>query len=50
MIKLLAQAAKERQAGIQVSISMMKKNKKFQKEQLMQEGYQEIEEFFKDRV
>ncbi|BFL47822.1 histidine--tRNA ligase [Lactonifactor longoviformis] len=50
MVKLLAQAAKERQAGIQVSVSMMKKNKKFQKEQLMQEGYQEIEEFFKDRV
>lgn len=50
MVKILAQATKERQAGAQVSIAVMKKNKKFQKEQLMQEGYQEIEEFYKDRV
>lgn len=29
---------------------MMKKNKKFQKEQLVSEGYTEIEEFFVDKM
>jgi len=31
-----------------VSLSMMKKNRKFQKEQLAAEGYTEIEEIFAD--
>ena len=36
--------------GIQVNISIMKKNKKFQKEQLTAEGYTEIVEFFRQNV
>ncbi len=30
-------------------LKVMKKNKKFQKEQLKEEGYEEIIEFFADR-
>ena len=44
---MLAFAKEQRAAGKQVMLSIMKKNKKFQKEQLSQEGYTEIKEFFK---
>ncbi len=47
---ILKQAAAERAAGGQVNISIMKKNKKFQKEQMEAEGYTEFVEFFRDRV
>ncbi len=40
----------ERNAGTQVNISIMKKNKKFQKDQMTAEGYTEFVEFFKDRI
>ena len=50
LLKVFTQATQERQKGIQVNISVMKKNKKFQKEQLTAEGYTEIQEFFKDRM
>ena len=43
---MLALAAKERDAGYKVSINVMKKNKKFQKEQLAKDGYEDIKEFF----
>lgn len=43
---VLALAAKERDAGYKVSINVMKKNKKFQKEQLAKDGYEDIQEFF----
>ena len=46
MQEVIALAKKEREKGVQVNISMMKKNKKFQKEQLMAEGYEDIQEFF----
>ena len=46
MMKVLKQAEKDRKNGIQVTIAVMKKNKKFQKEQLKEEGYEEIVEFF----
>lgn len=49
MMKVLKQAEAERQNGSQVTIAVMKKNKKFQKEQLKEEGYEEIIEFFADR-
>lgn len=49
MMKVLKQAEEERQNGSQVTIAVMKKNKKFQKEQLKEEGYEEIIEFFTDR-
>ena len=38
------------QAGKQVLIVNMKKNKKFQKDQMTAEGYTEFVEFFKDRM
>lgn len=46
MLKVLAAAKADREAGKQVLIVNMKKNKKFQKEQLKEEGYEEIVEFF----
>jgi histidyl-tRNA synthetase len=45
---VFAEAQKERDNGKAVGISIMKKNKKFQKEQLTQEGYTDIREFFAD--
>lgn len=48
MMKVLKQAEEDRKNGIQVTIAVMKKNKKFQKEQLKEEGYEEIVEFFND--
>ena len=42
-------AKEERNSGTIVNISIMKKNKKFQKDKLQEEGYTEITEFFKDR-
>ena len=50
MMKVLKQAEEERKNGSQVTIAVMKKNKKFQKEQLKEEGYEEIIEFFADRM
>ena len=47
MLEVFKQAEERRQQGDSVSINMMKKNKKFQKDQLMAEGYTEIIEFFK---
>lgn len=47
---ILEEAKKEREAGRQVNIVMMKKNKKFQKEQMQAEGYEEFREFFTDRM
>ena len=48
--RILELAKEERAKGCQVLVSNMKKNKKFQKEQLAQEGYEEIEEFFVNRM
>ncbi len=49
MQKILQKAKEERDAGTIVNISVMKKNKKFQKDKMMEEGYAEFEEFFCDR-
>ena len=46
MMKVLKQAEEDRKNGSVVTIAVMKKNKKFQKEQLKEEGYEEIVEFF----
>ncbi len=46
---LFKKANAAREAGEVINIVMMKKNKKFQKDQLAGEGYQEIREFFADR-
>ena len=50
LLTVFAEAAKERKKGVSVNIAMMKKNKKFQKEQLAAEGFQEFREFFIDRM
>lgn len=50
MLKVLALAKADREAGKQVLIVNMKKNKKFQKEQLMAEGYEEITDCYGDSV
>ena len=46
LLPILKQAEEERRNGVQVNISIMKKNKKFQKEQMTAEGYTEFVEFF----
>ena len=46
LLPILKQAEEERKNGVQVNISIMKKNKKFQKEQMTVEGYTEFVEFF----
>ena len=48
MKEVLLQAQRERDAGYRISINVMKKNKKFQKELLAKDGYTQIEEFFAD--
>ncbi len=48
MKEVLLQAKEERDAGYKISINVMKKNKKFQKELLAKDGYEEIQEFFAD--
>lgn len=47
MGQALAKAMQERANGEQVLVTQMNKNKKFQKEQLMAEGYTEFEEFYR---
>lgn len=50
MLKVLELAKTERAAGKQVMIVNMKKNKKFQKEQLTEQGYEDIVECYRDSV
>ena len=49
MAKILTMAKEKRAAGENINLVIMKKNKKFQKDQLKAEGYTEIVEFFSDR-
>ena len=46
LLEVLEEARKEREAGRQVMIVNMKKNKKFQKEQLAEQGYTDITEVY----
>lgn len=50
MLKVLALAKADRESGKQVLIVNMKKNKKFQKEQLTEDGYAEIVDCYADSV
>ena len=45
---VIAQAQEERKNGTQVLVTRMNKNKKFQKEQLKEQGYEELKEFYKN--
>ncbi len=46
--EVIKQAKADREKGMYVSINQMKKNKKFQREQLEKEGYEEIEMIYAD--
>ena len=46
LVDVMKQAKEARENGQQVLVVRMKKNKKFQKEQLAKEGYEEFVEFF----
>ena len=48
LCKVIAKAQEERSEGKQVLVARMNKNKKFQKEQLEKDGYQEFKEFYKN--
>lgn len=48
LCKVIGKAQEERKAGKQVLVVRMNKNKKFQKEQLMKEGYDTFKEFYKN--
>ena len=48
LCEVIAEAQKERAEGAQILVARMNKNKKFQKEQLMKEGYENFREFYKD--
>lgn len=43
---ILQEANEQRNAGMQINMNIMKKNKKFQREQLEKEGYTEFKEFY----
>ena len=47
LTELFRQASEERRNGNEVSVVVMKKNKKFQKDQLAKEGYTEFMEFYR---
>ena len=46
MREVLAKAQKAREEGGQVLIARMAKNKKFQKQQLNEQGYEDIRDFY----
>ncbi len=48
--QIMKQAMAERKEGVQVLVSQMNKNKKFQKEQLTKEGYTEFVEFYREAL
>ena len=47
---VIAKAQEARKDGTQVLVARMNKNKKFQKEQLNKEGYEEFVEFYKEEL
>ncbi len=50
LCEIIAQAQQERQDGTQVLVARMNKNKKFQKEQLTAQGYEEFRQFYKEEL
>lgn len=50
LCEIIAKAQAARQDGSQVLVARMNKNKKFQKEQLTAEGYEEFVEFYKEAL
>lgn len=50
LCEIIAEAQRERQDGTQVLVARMNKNKKFQKEQLAAEGYEEFKQFYRENM
>ena len=50
LCEVMAQAQAEREQGNQVLVARMNKNKKFQKEQLTAQGYEEFKEFYYEEL
>lgn len=50
LCEVMAQAQAEREKGNQILVARMNKNKKFQKEQLTAQGYEEFQEFYKEEL
>lgn len=50
LAEIMKEAAAERKNGKTVLVVQMNKNKKFQKEQLTKEGYEEFKEFYKEEL
>ncbi len=50
LCEIIARAQKERAEGRQVLVVRMNKNKKFQKEQLAKDGYEEFVDFYKEAL
>ena len=48
LCEVIAKAQEERETGNQVLVARMNKNKKFQKSQLEEQGYNEFKEFYKN--
>ena len=46
--EIIRKAQQERESGKQVLVVRMNKNRKFQKEQLAEQGYEQFEEFYKE--
>jgi histidyl-tRNA synthetase len=47
---VMQEAQEERSKGNQVLVARMNKNKKFQKEQLTAQGYEEFKEFYREEL
>ena len=50
LCEVMSQAQTQREQGNQVLVTRMNKNKKFQKEQLMAQGYEEFKEFYREEL
>ena len=50
LCEVMSQAQAEREQGNQVLVARMNKNKKFQKEQLTVQGYEEFKEFYREEL
>ena len=50
LCEVIRQAQKERAEGTQVLIARMAKNKKFQKQQMAERGFDQFEEFYRDPI
>ena len=48
LCEVIRKAQAERAAGTQVLIARMAKNKKFQKQQMAERGFEEFEEFYRN--